>query len=274
MSKRIEQKSSKNPSGSDSQLAIFMDHVRVQYYGRTVLEDIQLRVREREIVSIVGPNGAGKTTLLNTILGFLTPQSGLVLVLGRNPISIQKAGLIGYLPQISNSNREFPVSVFDVVAMSRQARKRLGSHLTRDDHHRIDQVLSMVGMSDHTKHHFGSLSSGQQQRVLIARALAVNPRILLLDEPSTGLDAVAQNAFYRMLTKIRDDEGITIVLVSHDIGTVSSVVDQIACLNKKIHFHGKPADCIPSAAIEEVFGKNIHFLLHDDHCDTCRKNDD
>ena len=248
-----------------------MKDVWVQYDGTMALEEINLTVREEEIVSIVGPNGAGKTTLLHAILGFKKPTRGDIRVLGESPQKIRSTGRIGYLPQIGNYDRRFPVSVFDVVAMSRYARAGLGGRLNATDQTRIQEVLARVHMDDFTHHPFGSLSGGQQQRVLIARALAGEPEILVLDEPSTGLDAVAQDSFYRILTHIRDEEHRTIVLVSHDIGTVSSVVDQIACLNKRIHFHGKPEECIPSDALEKVFGKNTHFLIHDEHCDTCEK---
>jgi zinc transport system ATP-binding protein len=250
---------------------ILMEDVWVRYEQRVVLEGITLTVQDKEIVSIVGPNGGGKTTLLNTILGFKKPFRGKVLVFGKDPTRTQKSGLIGYLPQISGYDRRFPVCVFDVVAMSSYARKGLGKGLDSDDRERILNALERVEMSDFADHHFGSLSSGQQQRVFIARALVGQPKLLILDEPSTGLDAVAQDTFYHLLRTIRDEEDLAIIMVSHDIGSVSSVVDRIACLNKKIHFHGKPQDCIPSEALEKVFGKHIHFLIHDEHCESCEK---
>ena len=255
----------------ETQAAVWMEDVWVSYDTTVVLENINLNIQEQEIVSIVGPNGGGKTTLLSTILGFKQPFRGGVRVLGEAPVKVQRSGLIGYLPQRSIHDHRFPVSVFDVVAMSRYARKGMWQRLNAEDRGRIEDALAKVGMAEYADHHFGSLSGGQQQRVVIARALARQPKILILDEPSTGLDAVAQDTFYHLLQTIRDAEGLTIIMVSHDIGTVSSVVDQIACLNKKIHFHGRPTDCIPSEALEKVFGKNIQFLVHDEHCETCEK---
>lgn len=236
-----------------------------------VLENIHLRVDRKEIVSIVGPNGGGKTTLLNTILGYKVPSQGHVQVMGETVNHRITPGLIGYLPQTGDFERTFPVSTFDVVAMSRFALKRPGGRLNDRDREQIIDALRLVEMEPHAKAHFGSLSGGQQQRILIARALALDPQILLLDEPSTGLDAVAQDTFYALLHKIRDSRGLTIVMVSHDVGTVSAVVDQIACLNKTIHFHGKPEDGIPSDALERVFGKHIDFLIHDERCQTCEE---
>jgi zinc transport system ATP-binding protein len=254
-----------------SEIIVALKNVWVRYDQSVVLENINLTLKDKEIVSIVGPNGGGKTTLLNTILGFKEPFRGDVRVFGENPAETERSGLIGYLPQISEYDRSFPVNVFDVVAMARHARKSYGRKLNSGDKGTILNALENVGMANHKNHHFGSLSGGQQHRVLIARALAGEPRLLVLDEPSTGLDAVAQDAFYHTLHRIRDEQDITIIMVSHDIGTVSSVVDQIACLNKKIHFHGKPEGGIPSDALEKTFGKHVHFLVHDEHCRTCEK---
>jgi zinc transport system ATP-binding protein len=155
--------------------------------------------------------------------------------------------------------------------MSRYGRKRGLEWLDECDHEIIEAALDRIGMLDHKNDHFGSLSGGQRQRVLIARALALKPKILILDEPSTGLDVVAQDRFYKILQTIRDEESMTILVVSHDIGAVSSVVDHIACLNRKIHFHGKPHDRSPLDALDKVFGKHVHFLMHDETCETCEK---
>ncbi len=253
------------------EIAISLDHVWVRYDHRIVLENINLNVLNKEIVSIVGPNGGGKTTLLNTILGFKEPFKGKVSVFGVDPQDIEKNGMIGYLPQSSPHDIQFPVRVFDVVAMSRYGRKAFLRRLDVEDRELIEDSLKKVEMIDFQYHHFGSLSGGQKQRVLIARALALQPKILILDEPSTGLDSVAQDRFYQILQKLRIDERLTILMVSHDIGAVSGVVDQIACLNKKIHFHGNPKEGIPSEALSEVFGRNVHFVLHDKDCETCGK---
>ncbi len=252
-----------------SELAIFLKDVWVRYNHHIVLENINLKIMVKEIVSIVGPNGSGKTTLLNTILGFKEPFKGCVSVFGQHPQDMKRNGMIGYLPQSSPHDTQFPVGVFDVVAMSRYGRKPFWGRLKKQDTEQIQECLQKVDMADFQSHHFGSLSGGQKQRVLIARALALQPKILILDEPSTGLDSIAQDQFYKMLQKLRIDEELTILMVSHDIGVVSEIVDQIACLNKQIHFHGNPREGIPSEALNKVFGKDIHFVLHDKNCETC-----
>lgn len=244
----------------------------VKYNSTVVLEDITLDVTEREIVSIVGPNGGGKTTLIKTIMGFKKPSRGSVTVLGKAPSLIMNGGIIGYLPQDAVYDTKFPVRAFDVVAMAYFARKRLIERLTHQESEHIFELLEKVEMGQSAYHHFGSLSSGQKQRILIARALATHPAMLILDEPATGLDAVAQDSFYRLLATLRDNEGFTIIMVSHDIGTVSLFVDRIACLNRRIHFHGPPHACRESRQeMEAVFGKHVQFLFHDQNCETCKR---
>jgi zinc transport system ATP-binding protein len=251
--------------------AVIIRDLTVAYDGNIVLEDINLEVARGEIMSVVGPNGSGKSTLLRAIMGFKRPAKGSILVLGRSPDEIQKTGLIGYLPQNMNYDQNFPVSAFDIVAMSRYSRKGI-ERLGPEDRAAINGSLEKVKMQSQTDKHFGSLSGGQKQRVLIARALAMKPSILILDEPSIGLDVVAQDSFYRLLQKLRDDEGLTIILVSHDIGGVSGVVDKIACVKRQMHFYGSPKDCIPSTALEKTFGTNVYFLSHDSECGTCRRD--
>lgn len=251
---------------------VSMNNVWIRYDHNIVLEDISFSVSEREIVSIVGPNGSGKSTLLKCIMGFKDPFKGSISVFGKNPRAVQSSGMIGYLPQGTSYDHTFPVSVYDVVAMGRYANKRVVERLDNRDRSLVKESLFRVGMEGYLDHHFGSLSGGQKQRVLIARALARKPRLLLLDEPSTGLDAVAQDNFYLLLKMLRDEEDLTIVMVSHDIGAVSNIVDKLACIKRKIHFHGRPQDCVPSEALERVFGKDVYFVSHDEHCETCRRN--
>lgn len=254
-----------------SNYAVEIEGLTVKFNTNIILEDINLKILKEEIFSLVGPNGCGKTTLLKTIMGFIKPDKGVIKILGKSPAKIKNSGKIGYLPQIKHYAFNYPVNVFDVVAMSRYAKKKIFEKLTNYDKEKITESIDKVGMSDYRNHHFGSLSGGQKQRVLIARALSVEPEILLLDEPSTGLDVVAQDSFYSLLVRIRDQMKLSVILVSHDIGSVSLFVDKIACLKKRIHFHGKPDECIPSHALEEVFGKNMTFLLHDKECETCRR---
>ncbi|MBP7735407.1 MAG: metal ABC transporter ATP-binding protein [Spirochaetes bacterium] len=245
---------------------ISLRDVWVHYDGTVILEDVSLDVAEGEILSIVGPNGSGKSTLLRTIMGFKKPTRGTVTVLGGPPRKTPR-GSIGYLPQKSAVDYTMPVSVFDVVAMASYAGKGMLERLNGEDRTHIADALKKVEMDSLMGRHFGSLSEGQKQRVLIARALVVRPRILLLDEPSTGLDSLAQDNFYQMLLSLRASLNLTIVMVSHDIGAVSSIVDRLACLKTKIHFHGAPGECLSNEALSGVFGKNVYYVSHDRHCE-------
>lgn len=250
--------------------AIELKNISVRYEYEVVLEDINLTVEEREIVSIVGPNGSGKSTLLKTIMGLKEPFIGNISVYGMEPEKARRKGVFGYLAQQSNYDGVFPVRVSDVVAMSRYAQCTFFEKLSRKDREVIEKSLQCVGMSEFQHRHFGSLSGGQKQRVLIARALALEPKILILDEPATGLDAVTQDSFYEILKNLRNESGLTIIMVSHDIGAVSEIVDRLACINRKIHFHGTPSECAPEEVITKVFGSNIHVVRHDKNCPTCR----
>lgn len=252
-----------------NQPAVALKNVTVQFNRLVILDRINLQIKSKSITSIVGPNGGGKTTLLNTILGITKPFQGQVQVFGLPPSQTETKGIFGYLPQGNHSDLNFPVNGYDVVAMSRYSQKSFAQKLNETDKNIIEKSLNTIEMLDYCHMPFGLLSGGQKQRILIARALAMEPRILILDEPSTGLDAVAQDNFYCMLERIRDNQGITIIMVSHDIGAVSGIVDQIACLNRKIHFHGDPQKGIPESALEAVFGKNIQFVYHDHRCQTC-----
>ncbi len=240
-------------------------------YETVILEGISFELKKKEIMTIVGPNGSGKSTLLKTIMGFKKPCRGSVKIFGRKPSEVMNSGLFGYLPQTTSYDAGFPVTVWDIVAMARYSKKGLIESINREDRKIIDESLSVVEMNSLKNAHFGTLSGGQKQRVLIARALANEPGILVLDEPSTGLDAVAQDSFYRILSELRDRNDLTIIMVSHDIGTVSAIVDKIACIQKNLHFHGSPDECIPNEDLARIFGKEIYFLHHDLHCETCRK---
>ncbi len=255
-----------------SQTALSIENIWVRYDGNVILEDISFKLQHNEIMTIVGPNGSGKSTLLKTIMGFKQPFRGRIRVFGKSPAAVMNSGVFGYLPQSTTYDNNFPVTVYDIVAMARYSKKTLFETLNGEDRDIIDESLSAVEMVSLKSSHFGNLSGGQKQRVLIARALANEPRILVLDEPSTGLDSVAQDSFYHMLSLLRDRKSLSIIMVSHDIGTVSTVVDKIACIQKKLHFHGPPEECIPSEDLAKIFGKEIYFVRHDIDCDTCRKN--
>ncbi len=251
---------------------ILIEDLEVTYGNKIVLEDIYLSVEKGEIVCIVGPNGGGKTTLLKVILGLKDYYKGKVEVLGKEPKDVDKKE-IGYLPQRETTVANFPISVFETVLMGRYPKIGLLKKPSKRDKEIAIESLKLVKMENLKNENINKLSGGQRQRVFIARALAMEPKILILDEPSTGLDIVAQEDFYKTLVEIKKQKEIAILMVSHDIGVVSTFVDKIACLNKTIHYHGKSGTPIPNEVLRKVFGSNIQILVHDQHCKGCHRGE-
>lgn len=247
-----------------------IDDVWVRYNGKWVLKSIYLKCYPGEILGIVGPNGGGKTTLLKVILGTVHPDRGSVTLFGKPPGKHSRQD-IGYLPQISHADRSFPVTVIDVVLMGLYNRIGILRRISPNSKAEAMALLEKVNMSEQAEMSFGTLSGGQQQRVNIARALASKPKVLILDEPSTGVDSVAQEDFYELLVTLRDEQNVSVIMVSHDIGVITSHADQIACLNTQIHYHGKPDTYLPTEIQQSIFGKNLHVMIHDDKCLTCFK---
>lgn len=244
--------------------------VWVRYNVKWILKSIYLKCYEGEILGIVGPNGGGKSTLLKVILGLVRPEKGSVRLFGRMPD--KRGGLeVGYLPQISHADRSFPVTVLDVVLMGLYGRTGFFKRPGRSAKEIAMNMLSRINMADYAKESFGTLSGGQQQRVNVARALVSKPKLLVLDEPSTGIDTVAQEEFYELLAEFRDELGISVIMVSHDIGVITAHADSVACLNTQLHYHGEPDLCFKPEVMEKIYGKNLKVMIHDSRCVTCYK---
>jgi zinc transport system ATP-binding protein len=233
----------------------------VTYNHQPVLEDVTLDIQEGAFVGVLGPNGAGKSTLLKVILGLISPTQGTVLVFGQDPHQCRRQGnLIGYLPQRPLTNPRFPVSVLDVVLMGTYGRLGLGRRPTRQDREAALAHLARLGIPHLADRPIGEVSGGEQQRVFIARALAVNPRLLILDEPTISLDACSQDEVYDLINHLKNELGLTIIMVSHDIGAVATHVNDIVCLNRRVHVHSPPP--IGRLALENTFGCAVEYLFH------------
>ena len=253
---------------TDKELFVDLNDVWVAFDGKWILKSIYLKCHPGEIFGIVGPNGGGKTTLLNVILGLVNPQKGSVQLFGSQP-NKQSRLEVGYLPQISHADQSFPVTALDVVLMGLYSRIGLFHRPDRNSKEIAMDLLSQINMADHAKRPFAVLSGGQQQRVNIARAMASKPKLLVLDEPSTGVDSVAQEDFYELLAKFRNEQGISVIMVSHDIGVISSHANRVACLNVELHYHDEPDFCFSPEITKKVFGKDLKVIVHDDKCATC-----
>ena len=205
------------------------------YNGETVLKDVNATIREKDFVAIIGPNGGGKTTLLKLMLGLLTPAKGTIHVDGKIPQ--EASSCIGYVPQDVHINRSFPITVIDVVLMGKLDPTQRLSRRSAANRRDALEALDRLDMADHANKKIGMLSGGQRQRVFIARALATQPKILLLDEPTASIDTKGQADFYRLLKEINQD--ITVLVVSHDLLVISRYVKSVACVNKSLHYHNQ-----------------------------------
>lgn len=208
--------------------------------GPTVLTDVDLRVEQGEFVAIAGPNGGGKTTLLRLALGLERPTRGEVLLYGEPARSFRDRTSIGYLAQRTKIGLHAPATVRDVVEAGRAPLRPYG-RLHQDDHDAVDQALERVGLRALARRRLRSLSGGQQQRAFIAKALAAQPRLLVLDEPTTGVDVEAQDALGALLHRLHDDLGVTILYVSHEFGSVEQYVQRLVLVRERIVFDGPPS---------------------------------
>ncbi len=240
----------------DKQTIIQLSDVNFSYDSIPVLEGVDLIIKQNDFLGIIGPNGGGKTTLLKLILGLITPDRGEIKIFDKPPK--ENRHYIGYVPQLFNFDFDFPVNVFDIVLMGRLGKKRLGRSFLKEDFEISLRALNKIGMGDFQNHEIGKLSGGQRQRVFIARALAAQPKILLLDEPVASIDSKWQTNFFEFLAELNKE--IAIVLVTHDVSVVSTYIDQIACVNRKIHFHGKTKEGIHQ--ISEMYHCPVDLVAH------------
>ena len=199
------------------------------YEQAVVLRDVNLTIREHDFIGIIGPNGGGKTTLLKVILGLLKPFSGEIVY------HVTKQSLFGYLPQNSRFDARFPISVKEVVLSGLMSEKGIFKGYTKADREKVNDLLETYGMGGFGNRPIGELSGGQMQRVFLCRAIISSPKILILDEPSTYVDANFENEFYSVLGEL--NKTMSIVMVSHDLGTICSYVKTIACVNGGLHYH-------------------------------------
>ena len=240
-----------------------LEGVGVSYGEVRVLDGINLTVEPGDFLGIIGPNGSGKTTLLRVMLGLLEPQEGSVRLFGQPPASFREWRRVGYVPQRAALDPSLPVTVQEVVTSGLVASLGLLQRIGRAQRARVTEALARVGMEGHARARIGALSTGQQQRVLIARALVSDPELIILDEPTGGVDPEAQTSFYAMLHHLNREREVTLVLVSHDIGVVAKEVTKLACLNRRLIFHGRPGDFLSDAALTALYGPSVRIVSHD-----------
>lgn len=236
--------------------AIELRGVSFAYGEIPVLEDVDLVVEARDYLALLGPNGGGKTTLLRLVLGLLRPSRGCVRVLGEAPERAR--GRVGYVPQRVRFDLDFPIRVIDVVRMGRLRRSRMLRPLAAGDRAAADHALATVEISDLAERPIGALSGGQLQRVLIARALALEPQLLLLDEPTASLDERMGTGVWELLAAL--SQSMTVVVISHDVGAISRHVRSVACLNRRLHAH--PTRELTPEILEATYGCPVDLIAH------------
>lgn len=231
--------------------AVVFDHVYFGYGRENVLEDVDFRVKAGTFTALLGPNGAGKTTLLRLLLGLNHPRAGQIRVLGEAPGS--RGHRIGYVPQATGVPDGFPLTLEDVVLMGRYPRAGFGRRPGPEDRSAVRQALERVKLTDRAGRRFSELSGGQQRRALIARALVAEPRLLLLDEPTAGLDPASQARFYDMCCTLQRTEGLTLIAASHDVEVVGRHADAVLLIDRTVRAMGPPRIVLESDQLDAVY---------------------
>ncbi len=251
---------------------VCLHNVSYAYEHKPALTNITLHVKQGSTLGIIGPNGGGKSTLLKLMLGVLQPDEGTITIMDRKPVDACRDGsIVGYVPQRHVLDWTFPITVRQVVQLGLIGKKPVFNWFTRRDHEAVTVALRAVDMLAQADRPIGGLSGGQQQRVFIARALIARPKILFLDEPTTGIDQAGQEIFLQLLDELKKQFGLTLVMVSHDLRSVVASCDRVACLNRTLHYHDRPQG-LSKDVLFKVFQCDMdavldtHSDLHDATC--------
>ncbi|MDX1612454.1 MAG: metal ABC transporter ATP-binding protein [Candidatus Thermoplasmatota archaeon] len=236
-----------------------MEQATVAYGDQPVLHELDLTLDSGDFVGLVGPNGSGKTTLLRTLLGLKRPRTGTVELFGQPAHRFDQHDRIGYVPQHAvEVDRAFPVTALEVVLMGRIGQRGLFRRLTSQDRARAREALALVGVEHLADQRIGTLSGGQRQRVFLAKALASDPELLILDEPTTGVDPAAREEFYNLIDGLNHDQGLTILLVSHDTQVITLCAHRVVVLNREIVFDGTPDRFQEAGGLDAFYDLHVH----------------
>ncbi|MDG5470828.1 metal ABC transporter ATP-binding protein [Jeotgalibacillus sp. ET6] len=253
----------------ESSNVIELKNIHYRYDRDLVLTNINLAVPKGAFLGIVGPNGSGKSTMLKIILGLQKPRKGSVVLFGQQQSKFREWERIGYVSQKANAfNTGFPATVYEVVASGLTKKAGLFRMIGNKRRPQIEKAIQAVSMEEFMDRNIGELSGGQQQRVFIARAIVSEPDVLILDEPTVGVDSKNVQTFYDMLERLNKELSITLMLVTHDIGTITNKVTHVACLNNTMHFHGSTEDFeqVKDNELSQFYGHDVQRLHHDhDH---------
>jgi len=246
------------------------------YNGHFALEQVTLNLHKGEFVGVIGPNGSGKTTLLKALLGLIHPSVGTLQIFdcACEALRCHHRARIGYLPQKERTDPNYPITVQEVAMMGRFGAIGLFKRPTKADREIVLESLDAVNMADKKERPFGHLSGGEQQRVLIARALSQRPEILLLDEPTTGIDASTQRRLSELICRLHQQYQLTIVFVTHDINMISPIAETLIVLKNRLHAVGRPEEILTKEILSPVYGEEVivaerdqrpYIIVHDTH---------
>ncbi len=229
-------------------------NLSVSLSGHRVLDDLSFTVQKGETVAIIGPNGAGKTTLLKTLLGFI-PYEGTITVLGKSPVALHTPpAKIGYVPQRLEFDRTMPVTVKELLSI----------HLLQPDQQQIPKALALVAAQPLAGRRLGVLSGGEFQRVLVALALLNKPEVLFLDEPAAGIDMEGADEVYKIIKDLQQAQGLTIVIVSHDVDVVFRYATTVLCVNHRLVCSGVPIEALTKETLEQLYGAHHTVYPHNE----------
>jgi len=229
--------------------------------GQSILKSITLQIFAGEYVAIIGPNGGGKTTFVRTLLGLQQPSSGEVRIYSRPLKQFREWHKIGYVPQRATLvDKNFPATAYDIVCMGRVVRRSALFFYSQTDKQAVREAMEKMDVWHLRQRRIGELSGGQRQRVMIARALASNPSILILDEPNTGVDVASQKVFYSLLRRLNQEEGMTIVFITHDIGVIADDITKLVTINQKAKVCTDLKEMMSCEDVSELYGIEAHLL--------------
>lgn len=243
---------------------IEFDHVTVKYGQTEAVSDISCVIEKGDFVGLAGPNGAGKTTLIKALFGLIPVTAGKISLFGQAQKSFTDWQKIGYLPQkLTNLNPLFPASVREVVLLGLLSSKKPPKIITEIDNNKVGKVLGELEITLLKDKMLAELSGGQQQRVMLARALAAEPEILIFDEPSTALDPQSRKNFFRLIKKLNQEKGVTVIIITHDTGYIGNYANKLLYIDRKLVHFGKLADFCPAEKAGPYFEKSDgHIIWH------------
>ena len=234
--------------------------------GQKILFAISFEIYEGEYIAIIGPNGGGKTTLIRMLLGLEEPTSGEIKIYGKKLKEFKEWHKIGYVPQRATLvDENFPATVEDIVKMGRIAKRGILAGMSSEDKEMVEDAMRKMDILNLKNRMIGTLSGGQRQRVMIARALASSPKILILDEPNTGVDMVSQQRFYTLLAKLNKEENITILFITHDIGVIADDIGRLFTINQKVTICNNPKKMLSCEEVSDLYGIDAHVLHNHKH---------